>query len=211
MQRAVLRGGSLFVAVKRFGLVCAFASPGAFLLERLDDWVTQIRDICACRRAGHFALPVGLLACGGQALSLRGARPFQREERRWGVKQQVRSVSHDTARLNPAASSPGSSMMPPSCRTLVRYTENCPLNLAGLGRFRLPGSRWNDRETLRRWRAAVSSILRRWEFSQVIAGLRVVCASVSGRLMHLLLAPVTFPHVGIFPRRFAEFLIGSNH
>ena len=156
-------------------------------------------------------LVVAGFACGGQALSLRGARPFQREERRWGVKQQVRSVSHDTARLNPAASSPGSSMTPPSCRTLVRYTENCPLNLAGLGRFRLPGSRWNDRETLRRWRAAVSSILRRWEFSQVIAGLRVVCASVSGRLMHLLLAPVTFPHVGIFPRRFAEFLVGSNH
>lgn len=114
---------------------------------------------------GRTELPAfcgGLLACGGQVLSLRGARPFQREERRWGVKQQVRSVSHDTARFNPAASSPGSSMTLPSCRTLVHYTENCPLNLAGLGRIRLLGSRRNDRETLRRWRVAVSSILREW-------------------------------------------------
>ena len=200
----------MFAAAKRFGLMLAFAPPGAFLSGRFDGRVVRI-GIIGVREGRVPAFRGGLLACGGQALSLRGARPFQREERRWGVKQQVRSVSHDTARLNPAASSPGSSMTPPSCRTLVRYTENCPLNLAGLGRFRLPGSRWNDRETLRRWRAAVSSILRRWEFSQVIAGLRVVCASVSGRLMHLLLAPVTFPHVGIFPRRFAEFLVGSNH
>ena len=102
----------------------------------------------------------GLLACGGQALSLRGARPFQREERRWGVKQQVRSVSHDMARINPAASSPGFSMASPSCRTLVRYTESCLLDLAGLGRSLLLGSYRNDWETLFLWRVAVSWALQ---------------------------------------------------
>ena len=127
----------------------------------------SIRLLACCgyrhaRERGLLAFYGGLLACGGQALSLRGARPFQREERRWGVKQQVRSVSHDTARFNPAASSPGSSMASPSCRTLVRCTEICPLDLAGLRRIRLLGSRRNDRETLRRWRVAVSSILREW-------------------------------------------------
>ena len=164
MQRAVLRGGSLFAAMKRFGLMFAFASPGAFLSGRFDGRVVRIGGMdvrgsirllacCGYRHArgrGLLAFYGGLLACGGQALSLRGARPFQREERRWGVKQQVRSVSHDTARLNPAASSPGLSMASPSCRTLVRCTEDCPLNLAGLGRIRLLGSRRNDRETLRR-------------------------------------------------------------
>ena len=164
MQRAVLRGGSLFAAMKRFGLTFAFAPPGAFLSGRFVVRVVRIggmdvrgsiRLLACCgyrhaRERGLLAFYGGLLACGGQALSLRGARPFQREERRWGVKQQVRSVSHDTARFNPAASSPGSSMASPSCRTLVHYTENCPLNLAGLGRIRLLGSRRNDRETLRR-------------------------------------------------------------
>lgn len=164
MQRAVLRGGSLFAAMKRFGLMFAFAPPGAFLSGRFVVRVVRIgsmdvrgsmRLLACCgfrhaRERGLLAFYGGLLACGGQALSLRGARPFQREERRWGVKQQVRSVSHDTARLNPAASSPGSSMTTPSCRTLVHYTENCPLNLAGLRRIRLLGSRRNDHETLRR-------------------------------------------------------------
>ena len=119
------------------------------------------------RRAFERRVPAfrgGLLACGGQALSLRGARPFQREERRWGVKQQVRSVSHDTARFNPAASSPGSSMTPPSCRTLVRCAESCRANLADPGKPCLPGSNRDDRGTLLRWWVAVSSILRRWEF-----------------------------------------------
>ena len=88
------------------------------------------RSVCA-EVQSRSALRDGRLACGGQALSLRGARPFQREERRWGVKQQVRSVSHDTARLNPAASSPDTSMTPPSCRTLVEITKAVHLNLAG--------------------------------------------------------------------------------
>ena len=84
MQRAVLLGGSLFVEPKCFGLVYAFASPGAFLLGWLDDRVARIRDICVRRRAGLFALLGGLLACGGQALSLRGARPFQKGEEAMG-------------------------------------------------------------------------------------------------------------------------------
>ena len=62
----------------------AFASPGAFLLGWLDDRVARIRDICVRRRAGLFALLGGLLACGGQALSLRGARPFQKGEEAMG-------------------------------------------------------------------------------------------------------------------------------
>lgn len=119
------------------------------------------------RRAFERRVPAfrgGLLACGGQALSLRGARPFQREERRWGVKQQVRSVSHDTARLNPAASSPGSSMTSLSCRTLVRYTEGCRANLADSGKSCLLGSYRDGRKTLLRWRVAVSFIMRACKF-----------------------------------------------
>ena len=122
----------------------------------------RLAPFCMRGSVESLAFRGGRLACGGQALSLRGARPFQREERRWGVKQQVRSVSHDTARFDPAASSPGSSMTPPSCRTLVHYTEDCPLDPAGLRRIRLLGSHRNDRETLRHWRVAVSSILREW-------------------------------------------------
>ena len=124
----------------------------------------RLAAICMRGSVEPLAFRGGRLACGGQALSLRGARPFQREERRWGVKQQVRSVSHDTARLNPAASSPGLSMTPPSCRTLVRYTEGCRVNLADSGKPCLPGGYRDGRETWFRWRVAVSFVLRFWEF-----------------------------------------------
>lgn len=145
--RLDVRHSRLLVRSCRDGLTVAWCESGGM------DVRGSIRLLACCgyrhaRERGLLAFYGGLLACGGQALSLRGARPFQREERRWGVKQQVRSVSHDTARLNPAASSPGLSMASPSCRTLVRCTEDCPLNLAGLGRIRLLGSRRNDRETL---------------------------------------------------------------
>lgn len=127
----------------------------------------RLAAICMRGSVEPLAFRGGRLACGGQALSLRGARPFQREERRWGVKQQVRSVSHDTARLNPAASSPGSSMTSPSCRTLVRCTEGCLLDLADSGKPCLPGSYRDGGETLLRWRVAVSSVLRVWKFPQI--------------------------------------------
>ena len=70
--------------MKRFGLMFAFASPGAFLSGRFDGRVARIWDICVRRRAGLFAPLGGLLACGGQALSLRGARPFQKGEEAMG-------------------------------------------------------------------------------------------------------------------------------
>lgn len=124
----------------------------------------RLAPFCMRGSVESLAFRGGRLACGGQALSLRGARPFQREERRWGVKQQVRSVSHDTARLNPAASSPGSSMTPLSCRTLVRCAKGCLLDLADSGRIRLLESYRNSREALFRWRVAISFVLRAWKF-----------------------------------------------
>lgn len=124
----------------------------------------RLAPFCMRGSVEPLAFRGGRLACGGQALSLRGARPFQREERRWGVKQQVRSVSHDTARLNPAASSPGSSMTPLSCRTLVRCAKGCLLDLADSGRIRLLESYRNSREALFRWRVAISFVLRAWKF-----------------------------------------------
>lgn len=157
----------------------------------------SIRLLACCgyrhaRERGLLAFYGGLLACGGQALSLRGARPFQREERRWRVKQQVRSVSHDTVRFNPAASSPGSSMASPSCRTLVRCTENCPLDLAGLRRIPSARKPLERSRNLAPLAGCGLLYLARVEFSQVIVGFRVVGASVPGRLTHLLLTPVLF-------------------
>lgn len=169
-------------------VVCCGEAPGLVVCTRASladscwggsaiSWCGSGVSVCAgvqgclrfaviCMRGSEESLAFrgGRLACGGQALSLRGARPFQREERRWGVKQQFRSVSHDTARLNPAASSPGSSMTPPSCRTLVRYTEGCLLDLADSGRIRLLESYRNSREALFRWWVAISFVLRAWKF-----------------------------------------------